>query len=329
MEQVMSIFKSFHPGKKIAEMLEKYSMSQKELAVRTGVTEKHISTVISGQKNISPTFAQKLEYALGFSATEWLALQAEYDTTLLDYEEKQHFTQPLAHYTEASLVKNLEELGIGRPSTYSPTITTLLKRRYITKEGRNIFMTEIGDIVNSIMMDSFPNIVDVNFTANMESQLDGVESGSVEWKSIMRNLYPDLDAAVKKAEKELEKVTIKPEVSDVICENCGVNMIIRYGKNGKFLGCPNFPECRNVKSYYEKIGVTCPACGGNIVIKRSKKGRIFYGCDNYPDCDFISWSRPVDEKCPRCGGYMTIKGKKLACFDAACGFTKDITELDH
>ncbi len=243
--------------------------------------------------------------------------------TLNELEPKQHFTQPPAHYTEASLVKVLEELGIGRPSTYSPTITTILARRYIIKENKNLYVTEIGEVVNSIMKESFPTIVDEHFTANMESLLDGVAEGKVNWKTVIANFYPDLDAAVKAAEKELEKVTIADEVSDEICEECGRHMVIKYGPHGKFLACPGFPECRNTKPYFEKIGVACPKCGKDIVLKKTRKGRKYYGCIDNPNCDFMSWGRPVAKKCPRCGGYMVVKGNKYACADEKCGYIMD------
>ena len=230
-------------------------------------------------------------------------------------EPKQHFTQPPAHYTEASLVKAMEELGIGRPSTYAPTISIILGRRYVTKEAKNLYITEIGEVVNNIMKQSFPSIVDVNFTANMEGLLDMVEEGKVEWKEIIRNFYPDLDEAVKKAEKELESVKIEDEVTDVICEECGRNMVIKYGPHGKFLACPGFPECRNTKPYLEKIGVPCPVCGKDVVVRKTKKGRRYYGCEDNPECEFMSWQKPSTEKCPECGGYMVEKGNKLVCAD--------------
>ena len=194
------------------------------------------------------------------------------------FDKKQHFTQPPAHYTEASLVRKLEELGIGRPSTYAPTISTIIARRYVAKEGKNLYMTEIGEVVNNIMKESFPAIVDVNFTANMEGLLDCVAEGKVEWKSVIENFYPDLEAAVKKAEKELESVKIEDEVTDVICEECGRNMVVKYGPHGKFLACPGFPDCRNTKPYLEKVGVACPKCGKEIVYRKTKKGRRYYGC---------------------------------------------------
>ncbi len=256
------------------------------------------------------------------SAVLLKALDTNSKITLKEYEPKQHFTQPPVHYTEASLVKTLEELGIGRPSTYSPTITTILARRYITRENKNLYVTEIGEVVNSIMKESFPTIVDEHFTANMESLLDGVAEGKVGWKSVVKNFYPDLDAAVKEAEKELEKVTIEDEVTDEICESCGRNMVIKYGPHGKFLACPGFPECRNTKPYYEKIDIACPKCGKDIVIKKTRKGRRYYGCIGFPECDFMSWGRPVAEKCPRCGGYMVSKGNKTVCADEQCGFVK-------
>ena len=243
--------------------------------------------------------------------------------TLDTFDEKQHFTQPPAHYTEASLVKTLEELGIGRPSTYSPTITTLLGRRYIVKEAKNLYVTELGEVVNQIMKESFPSIVDEHFTANMESLLDSIGEGAVNWKTVVRNFYPDLEAAVEVAEKELQKVKIEDEVTDVVCDQCGRNMVVKYGPHGKFLACPGFPECRNTKPYLEKIVVPCPKGGKDVVLRKTKKGRKYFGCENNPECDFMSWSRPVAEKCPKCGGYMVVKGNKIACADAGCGYTRD------
>ena len=241
-------------------------------------------------------------------------------------DPKQHFTQPPAHYTEASLVKTMEELGIGRPSTYAPTISIILGRRYVTKEAKNLYLTEIGEVVNNIMKQSFPSIVDVNFTANMEGLLDMVEEGKVEWKEIIRNFYPDLDEAVKKAEEELESVKIEDEVTDVICEECGRNMVIKYGPHGKFLACPGFPECRTTKPYLEKIGVPCHVCGKDVVVRKTKKGRKYYGCEDNPECEFMSWQKPSTEKCPECGGYMVEKGNKLVCANEKCGY---VTSLDR
>lgn len=242
--------------------------------------------------------------------------------TLQELEGKQHFTQPPAHYTEASLVKALEELGIGRPSTYSPTITTLLGRRYVVKENKNLYITELGEVVNSIMKESFPSIVDESFTANMESLLDKVGEGTVNWKAVVSNFYPDLEEAVEHAQKELEKVKIEDEVTDVICEECGRNMVVKYGPHGKFLACPGFPDCRNTKPYLEKTGIKCPLCGKEVVIKKTKKGRKYYGCENNPECSFISWQKPSEKTCPRCGSYMVEKGGKLACSSEQCGYSE-------
>lgn len=238
----------------------------------------------------------------------------------MNFDNQQHFTQPPAHYTEASLVKTLEELGIGRPSTYAPTITTIIARRYVAKEQKNLYMTELGEVVNHMMKQAFPSIVDVNFTATMEDLLDKVGDGSVDWKVVVRNFYPDLDEAVLAAEKELAEVKIEDEVTDVICENCGRNMVIKYGPHGRFLACPGFPDCRNTKPYLEKIGVKCPKCGKEIVLKKTKKGRKYYGCEDNPECDFMSWQKPLEEKCPNCGGYMLEKGNKKVCADAQCGY---------
>ena len=239
--------------------------------------------------------------------------------TLKNQEEKQHYTQPPAHYTEALLVKTLEELGIGRPSTYAPTITTIMNRHYIVKEQKNLYVTELGEAVNQMMMKAFPVIVDVEFTANMESLLDGVEEGKVPWKTIIRNFYPDLEQAVQAAEKDLEHVKIEDEVTDVVCEQCGRHMVIKYGPHGKFLGCPGFPDCRNTKPYYEKTGVACPKCGKEIVLRKTKKGRKYYGCENNPECDFMSWQKPSTIPCPECGGLMVEKGNRLVCISEACG----------
>lgn len=241
---------------------------------------------------------------------------------LEEVDKKQHFTQPPAHFTEASLVKTLEELGIGRPSTYAPTISTIINRHYVAKEQKNLYITELGEVVNNIMKKSFASIVDVNFTAYMEGLLDRVEDGSVKWKTVVRNFYPDLHEAVEQAQKELEQVKIEDEVTDVICEECGRNMVVKYGPHGKFLACPGFPDCRNTKPYYEKIGVMCPKCGDDIVIKKTKKGRRYYGCINNPECDFMSWQKPSEKKCPKCGGAMVEKGNKIVCMDEQCGYVE-------
>ena len=181
-------------------------------------------------------------------------------------------------------------------------------------------MTQLGEVVNKIMKEAFPSIVDVNFTATMEQLLDGVEEGKVQWKTVIRNFYPDLEEAVKKARQELEQVKIEDEVTDVICEQCGRNMVVKYGPHGKFLACPGFPECKNTKPYLEKIGVPCPLCGKDVVIRRSKKGRVYYGCENNPNCEFMSWQKPSKEKCPSCQSYMVEKGNKLVCSNKQCGY---------
>ena len=242
--------------------------------------------------------------------------------SLENLDAKQHFTQPLPHYTEASLVRALEELGIGRPSTYAPTITTILARRYIVKENKNLYVTELGEVVNQIMKEAFPTIVDVNFTAAMEALLDGIESGDVAWKTVIANFYPDLDEAVKKAEKELEEVEIRDEVSEENCPECGRPMLIKYGPHGRFLACSGFPECRSTMPYFEKIGVACPKCGKDIVLKKSKKGRKYYGCIGNPECDFMVWQKPSKEICPQCGSLLLEKGNKLLCMNEKCGYVK-------
>ena len=209
-----------------------------------------------------------------------------------EVEGEQHFTQPPAHYTEASLVRTMEELGIGRPSTYAPTITTLLTRHYIAKDGRNLFVTELGEAVNDMMKKAFSSIVAVDFTANMELLLDGVEDGTVNWKTVIANFYPDLVNAVKDAEHDLESVRIQDEVSDQPCDVCGRMMVVKYGPHGKFLACPGFPECRYTKAFVEKTGMTCPKCGNELVIRRTKRGKRYFGCTGYPECDFMSWQAP-------------------------------------
>ena len=256
------------------------------------------------------------------------SIDKDSELTKESFDYKQHFTQPPAHYTEASLVKTLEELGIGRPSTYAPTISTIITRRYVAKENKNLYMTELGEVVNNIMKQSFASIVDVNFTAYMEGLLDMIAEGKVEWKSVISNFYPDLDEAVLNAEKELAKVKIEDEVTDIVCEECGRNMVIKYGPHGRFLACPGFPECRNTKPYLEKIGVACPKCGKDIVLRKTKKGRKYYGCENNPDCDFMSWQKPSKEKCPKCGGLMVEKGNKLLCINEACGYIENKSQKE-
>ena len=204
------------------------------------------------------------------------SLEAGTKLALEKMDPQQHFTQPPAHYTEASLVKTLEELGIGRPSTYAPTITTIINRRYVAKENKNLYMTELGEVVNNMMKEAFPSIVDVNFTATMEALLDRVGDGSVPWKTVVENFWPDLYEAVTEAEKNLEEVKVEDEVTDVICENCGRNMVVKYGPHGKFLACPGFPDCKNTKPYLEKIGVPCPKCGKEVILRKTKKGRKYY-----------------------------------------------------
>ena len=250
-------------------------------------------------------------------------LSEESELTLEELHPLQHFTQPPAHFTEASLVKTLEELGIGRPSTYAPTIGTIITRRYVAKENKNLYVTEIGEVVNGIMKESFTSIVDLNFTANLEALLDGVEDGSIAWKTVVRNFYPDLEEAVTKAQEELEKIEIRDEVTDVVCEQCGQYMVVKYGPHGKFLACPGFPDCRNTKPYLEKIGVSCPKCNKEVVIRKTKKGRRYFGCEDNPECDFMTWQKPSSEKCPDCGGVLVEKGAKLVCLDNNCGYVKN------
>lgn len=280
----------------------------------------HIFTVAASQlyfDGFMSVYTQEEEQ----EAEGCITVDLDKDTLLTHtgFEEKQHFTQPPAHFTEASLVRALEEQGIGRPSTYAPTITTILARRYVVKENKNLYVTELGEVVNNMMKEAFPTIVDVNFTANLEALLDGVEEGGINWKTVVSNFYPDLDEAVKAAEKELSEVEIADEESDEECENCGRRMVIKYGPHGKFLACPGFPECRNTKPYFEKVGVACPKCGKDIVIKKTKKGRRYYGCIDNPECDFMVWQKPSGVKCEKCSSVMLEKGNKLVCSNEQCG----------
>ncbi|WP_027623453.1 type I DNA topoisomerase [Clostridium lundense] len=251
--------------------------------------------------------------------------QLEIDETLAkkSIEGKQHFTQPPARFSEASLVKTLEENGIGRPSTYSPIISTLLERKYIEREKKTLKTTELGFIVNDIMSEYFKPIVDMEFTAEMENKLDSVEEGKEEWTNIVDEFFSPLKVLIDKAEKEVAKVTIEDKVTDVICEKCGRNMVIKHGRFGDFLACPGYPECKNTKPIVEEIDAKCPKCGGNILVKRSRKGRKFYGCSNYPDCNFVSWFEPVKDKCEACGGnmvkkYSKAKGNYFECTNENC-----------
>lgn len=241
---------------------------------------------------------------------------------LEDLVPEQHFTTPPAHYTEAGLVKAMEEQGIGRPSTYAPTITTIMARHYVIKENKNLYVSDLGEVVNNMMEDAFPTIVDVNFTANMEALLDAVEEGTVQWKTVVSNFYPDLDEAVNVATAELEHVKVQDEVSDVVCELCGRNMVFKFGPHGKFLACPGFPECKNTKSYLEKIGVSCPKCGKDVVVRKTKKGRRYYGCEDAPNCEFMIWQKPLNEKCPVCGYALVKRGNKTVCGDDSCKYSK-------
>ena len=226
-------------------------------------------------------------------------------------EATQHFTQAPPRYTEASLVRALEEKGIGRPSTYAPTISTILARGYVMREKKQLYPTELGVMITDMMKEHFTDIVDIAFTAGMEEQLDEVEEGKRGWRDVLRDFYGPFEKTLEKAEAEIEKVEIKDEVSDVVCDKCGAMMVYKFGRFGRFLACPNFPECRNTKAIQVEIAAPCPVCGGKLLEKTSRKGRKFYGCERYPECDFVSWEMPVEQKCPKCGGYMVFKrGKK-------------------
>ncbi|MCD3194359.1 type I DNA topoisomerase [Clostridium botulinum C] len=238
-------------------------------------------------------------------------------------DAKQHFTQPPARFSEATLVKTLEENGIGRPSTYAPIVSTLLDRKYIEREKKTLLPTELGFIVNNIVSEYFKQIVDVEFTAEMESKLDNIEEGKEKWKDVVDEFYSPLIECIEIAEKEIAKITIEDKVTDVKCDKCGRNMVIKHGRFGDFLACPGYPECKNTKPIVEEIDVPCPLCGGKILLRKSKKGRKFYGCSNYPECKFVSWSEPVKEKCPKCGNFMVKKqsksrGNYIECSNKEC-----------
>lgn len=248
-----------------------------------------------------------------------------------DIEGKQHFTQPPARFTEATLVKILEENGIGRPSTYAPIISTLLDRKYIEREKKALITTELGIIINDIMFNYFKQIVDVEFTAAMEKRLDSIEDGKETWKKVVNEFFTPLKGAIDIAEKELAKITIEDKVTDIKCDKCGKFMVIKHGRFGDFLACPGYPECKNTKPIVKELDVECPKCGGKILVRKSKKGRTFYGCSNYPDCDFVSWFEPVNKKCPNCGNYMTkrfnkTQGEYYKCSSDTCGYKESVKE---
>jgi len=240
---------------------------------------------------------------------------------------RQYFTQPPQRYTEASLVKALEEKGIGRPSTYAPTITTILARGYVKREKKSLVPTELGKVVNKIMKEYFSSIVNVEFTADMEQKLDEIEEGNKQWVEIIREFYESFKNEFEIAESEIERVELKDEETDIECEKCGRKMVVKVGRYGKFLACPGFPECRNTKPLFEEAGVDCPKCGGKVMIKKSKKGKNYYGCENYPECDFMIWDKPTKEKCPECGSFLIRKGfgkqSKQVCSNENCEYEKD------
>ena len=234
-------------------------------------------------------------------------MEAGQKVSILKISSDQHFTQPPSRYTEASLVRTLEENGIGRPSTYAPTISTIISRGYVSREKKRLYPTELGVMVTDMMEKYFSEIVDTEFTANMETKLDQIEEGNADWKQILRDFWPDFEKTLEVAEKEIEKVEVRDEVSDVVCDQCGAMMVYKMGRFGKFLACPNFPECRNTKPLVNYIDAACPKCGKRLLEKISRKSRKFFGCEGYPECDFVSWDKPVSERCPVCGSYMVEK----------------------
>ena len=254
-------------------------------------------------------------------------LEKDMPVRLKELKKNQHFTQPPARYTEASLIKTLEEYGIGRPSTYAATITTLTSREYVKREAKTLVPTELGEVITKLLKERFPNIVNVKFTAEMEEELDSVENGDVNWDELLAEFYSDFEQTLKDAKAEMEgvKLKLKEDETDIVCEKCGRKMVVKVGRYGKFIACPGYPDCKNIKKYVEKTGTVCPKCGGDIIVKHTKTKRVFYGCSNYPECDFVSWNEPTNEKCPQCGEVLyKKKGKKptLFCAKEGCGYTK-------
>jgi len=241
-------------------------------------------------------------------------------------EPKQHFTQPPSRYSEATLVKELEENGIGRPSTYAPTISTIVSRGYVTRRQKQLIPTELGKVTTEIMKNNFKDIVDVDFTADMEAKLDDVENGNINWVSVLSEFYPKFKTDLENAISNVAKIQIKDEESDVVCEKCGRKMVYKLSKFGKFLACPGYPECRNAKAIRTGTGVKCPKCDGEILVKKSRKGKTYYGCENSPKCDFLAWYAPVKgEACPECGSILLKKpGKnsKLICYNENCTYER-------
>ena len=266
-------------------------------------------------------------------STQLPPLEKDMPVKCKELKKNQHFTQPPARYTEASLIKALEEYGIGRPSTYAATITTITSREYVKREAKTLYPTELGEVMTNLLKERFPKIVNYKFTAQMEEKLDEVEHGQEEWVELLDEFYSDFDKTLKKAKEEMEgvKLQLKEDQTDIICDKCGRQMVVKVGRYGKFIACPGYPECKNVLKFVEKTGVKCPKCNGDVIVKHTKKKRVFYGCSNYPECDFVSWNEPVNERCPKCGGILfKKKGKKpkLYCATEGCGFEKEFVEKD-
>ena len=266
-------------------------------------------------------------------STQLPPLEKDMPVKCKELKKNQHFTQPPARYTEASLIKALEEYGIGRPSTYAATITTITSREYVKREAKTLYPTELGEVMTNLLKERFPKIVNYKFTAQMEENLDEVEYGQEEWVELLDEFYSDFDKTLKKAKEEMEgvKLQLKEDQTDIICDKCGRQMVVKVGRYGKFIACPGYPECKNVLKFVEKTGVKCPKCNGDVIVKHTKKKRVFYGCSNYPECDFVSWNEPVNERCPQCGGILfKKKGKKpkLYCATEGCGFEKEFVEKD-
>ena len=300
------------------------------------ITDKHIGLRFYGEHKVFAGFTTLYEEGTDESEDNvemtLPALKEGQKITIRQVNADQHFTQPPSRFTEASLVRTLEENGIGRPSTYAPTITTLISRGYVSKEKKALYVTELGSIVHQMSADYFKSINDIGFTAQMESELDQVEDGQRAWKDVIREFYATFEPQLVNAEKEMEKVTIQDEVTDEICDVCGRHMVLKMGRFGKFYACPGFPECRNTKPYLEKIGVKCPLCGKDVLVRRSRKGRTYYGCEDNPTCSFMSWDKPTSEVCPKCGHILYEKQgriRKLVCLEEGCGYKKEIEETEE
>ncbi len=311
----------------------RYEVQQIEIASEDGIVFK-----TGAERCVFPGFTAVYEAAQDegeeYESRKWMnGIEPGSVSKLNGITPMQHFTQPPARYTEATLVRALEEKGIGRPSTYAPTISTVLSRGYVVREKKQLYPSELGIMTNDMMKEYFSDIVDVGFTAEMEEKLDEVEEGKLDWHSVISGFYGPFEKTLEEAEKKIERVEIKDEESDVICDKCGARMVYKMGRYGRFLACPNFPECRNTKNIVVEINTPCPKCGRKVQEKISRHGKRFFGCEGYPECDFVSWNMPVEEKCPKCGTYMTLvenrKGTFHVCANESCRYRKAVETAEE